>query len=66
MTWRLRWIVFKNTVADWLSQWLAGLLPRQVILMATVHLWAAVSNADDYMELTVSQAVTKWQEKARR
>lgn len=66
MSWQLRWIVFKNTMTDWLSQWLAGLLPRQVILMATLHLWAAVASSDDYMEMTVSQAVIKWQEKNGR
>ena len=63
MNGRLRLAVLKNNVIDALSQWLARLLPRQVILFATIQLWAAATT-DAYSDndLTVAEAIRRWQQ----
>lgn len=60
---RLRLAVLKNNVIDILSQWLARLLPRQVILFATIQVWAAATT-DTYSDndLTVAEAISRWQQ----
>ena len=57
MNGRLRFLILKAQLSDTFSQWLARQLPRQVVLFATLHLWAAVGGE----EVTLPEAVARWQ-----
>ena len=61
---RLRIAILKNNLIDSLSRWLARQLPRQVILFATIQLWAAATTgpyASEDNEITMPQAIARWQ-----
>lgn len=57
MNGRLRFLILKAQLSDAFSQWLARQLPQQVVLFATLHLWAAVGGE----EVTLLEAVARWQ-----
>lgn len=62
MNGRLQLAILKNNLVDTLSQWLAHLLPRQVILFATIQLWAAATtDTGSDKDITVAEAVRRWQ-----
>lgn len=60
MNGHLRFILLKEQLLDALHQWLARQLPRPVILLATLHLWATVTT-EERGDITLPEAISRWQ-----
>ncbi len=61
--WRRRYM---KEARDWAAQIVAGLLPRRVVYMAVIRMWAFTTRGrwsnQEVPALTVSDALQRWEE----